>query len=162
MQRRRFLAFAVSGAVAGVLGGCMGAGEGIDARRIAVNGTVGSANAGTANASGTDVTDASRSGGLTLLGYEFYGQQSGGVRGTVENRGEVDLDFIAAYARFFDRTRSRIGTGFDSQGGGLPVGETWQFNVRLLDTDASNVANYQLAVIDQRSSEVNPFDANLF
>ena len=158
MQRRRFLLTALSGGSAGLLGGCMGAGEGIDARRIALNGSPGGEQAGS-----TDVTDASKSQGLTLLDHEFFRQgSSGGIRGTVENRGEVDLDFIAAYARFFDDSGSRLGQAFDSQGGGLPVGETWMFTVRLLEIDAGAVATYQLAVIDQRSSEVDPFDANLF
>jgi hypothetical protein len=156
MQRRRVLAGA--GAVCvGLFGGCMGAGEGIDARRIAINGSTD----GT-NDLGPDRTDASRSQGLELLRYEFSREgSSGGIRGVVTNRGDVDLDFIAAYARYFDDTGERIGSGFDSEAG-LPVGENWQFHVRLLDTDASNVARYQLAVIDQRSSEVDPFDANVF
>ncbi|WP_160134173.1 twin-arginine translocation signal domain-containing protein [Halococcus salsus] len=39
MQRRRFLAGVASGGAMGVLAGCMGAGEGVDARRVTVNAT---------------------------------------------------------------------------------------------------------------------------
>lgn len=156
MQRRRFLAGAVSGAFAGVVSGC---GAGTDARRVAA-----AENISSENASATDITQTIRNQGLVLLNHEFYRQgNSGGVRGAVENRGEVDLDFIAAYVRFFDRSGDRVSQASDSEGAGLPVGETWQFNVQLLETDPASVARYQLVVIDKRSSEVDdPFEGATF
>lgn len=147
MQRRRFLAGA-GGAFACLLSGC---GEGVDARRIAVNGTLEDEEE-IANSA-----DVLREQGLVLLDYEFYHRESSaGVRGTVENRANVDIDFVAAYVRFFDRTGRRIGQASDYESG-LPAGEKWTFNARLLDTDPSNVARYRLVVVDQRSTEVDPF-----
>lgn len=151
MHRRRFLAGTVGGAFAGLLGGCMGAGEGTDARRITVGSRLGDEN-GATNGQRT-LTDQ----GLTLREYGFYSQgSSGGVRGTVENRGTVDLDFIAAHARFFDDSGTQLGTAADTEGS-FAVGETWRFTTQLLDTDPDAVARYQLVVIDQRSSEADPF-----
>ncbi|EMA40265.1 hypothetical protein C448_12966 [Halococcus morrhuae DSM 1307] len=154
---------------AGLLAGCLGAGEGKYARRIAINGSPTAAATeatGTAEATGatettgatefTETTDAPTSQGLVLLDHEFYRDGSGGVRGRTENRGDVDLDFIAAHARFFDRSGTDIGRASDSQSD-FAVGETWAFDAQALDTDPANVARYQLVLIDQRSSEVDPF-----
>ncbi len=147
MQRRRFLAGAAGGAFACLLSGC---GEGVNARRIALNGTL----EGEEVANSADVL---REQGLVLLDYEFYRQESSaGVRGTVENRANVDFDFVAAYVRFFDQSGTRIGQASDYKSG-LPAGEKWTFNARLLDTDPSNVARYRLVVVDQRSTEIDPF-----
>ena len=149
MQRRRVLAGVGSGCV-GLLAGCLGAGEGKYARRIAVNGTPnGSGEVDTAG-------DPPTSQGLRLLGHEFYRSGSGGVRGRAANRGDVDLDFVAAYARFFDRSGADIGHASDSESN-FEVGETWEFNAQALETAPSKVAQYQLVLIDQRSSEVDPF-----
>lgn len=145
MQRRRVLAGV--GTVCLGMAGCLGAGEGKYARRIAINGTPnGSA----------ERTDTPTSHGLVLLTHEFYRRGSGGVRGRAANRGDVTLDFIAAYVRFFDRSGTDIGHASDSQSD-FEVGETWQFNAQALNTDAADVARYQLVLIDQRSSEVDPF-----
>ena len=149
MQRRRVLAGVGSGCV-GLLAGCLGAGEGKYARRIAVNGTPnGSGGIDTAG-------DPPTSQGLRLLDHEFYRSGSGGVRGRAANRGDVDLDFVAAYARFFDRSGADIGHASDSESN-FEVGETWEFNAQALETAPSKVAQYQLVLIDQRSSEVDPF-----
>jgi hypothetical protein len=146
MQRRRFLAGAAGGVVAGLLSGC---GEGKYARRIAVNTSIDGK-----NETGTNTPE---EGGIVLLDHEFYRQgSSAGVRGRVKNGGNIDLDFIAAYVRFFDRTGTRIGQAYDAESG-FPVGEKWQFTVPLLDTEARRVARYTLVVIDQRSTEVEPF-----
>jgi hypothetical protein len=147
MQRRRFLAGAVSGAFASLLSGC---GAGKYARRIAVNASV--------EGGGTNITDTPTEQGLVLRSYGFYRRgSSSGVRGAVANRGNVDLDFIAAYVRFFDQSGTAVGRASDYNSG-FPVGETWQFNAQLLDTDPARIARYQLVVMDQRSSEVNPFE----
>ena len=149
MKRRRVLAGVGSGCV-GLLAGCLGAGEGKYARRIAVNGTPnGSGGIDTAG-------DPPTSQGLRLLDHEFYRSGSGGVRGRAANRGDVDLDFVAAYARFFDRSGADIGHASDSESN-FEVGETWEFNAQALETAPSKVAQYQLVLIDQRSSEVDPF-----
>lgn len=154
MQRRRVLA-GLGGGCVGLLAGCLGAGEGKYARRIAINGTAGeSGNSDSGDP--TETTDAPTSQGLVLLDHEFYRSGSGGVRGRTENRGDVDLDFIAAHARFFDRSGTDIGRASDSQSD-FAVGETWAFDARTLDTDPANVARYRLVLIDQRSSEVDPF-----
>jgi hypothetical protein len=145
MQRRRVLAGV--GTVCLGLAGCLGAGEGKYARRISINGTP--------NGSASS-TDTPTSQGLVLLDHEFYRSGSGGVRGRAANRGDVTLDFIAAYARFFDRSGTDIGHASDSQSD-FEVGQTWEFNAQALDTDPSRVARYQLVLIDQRSSEVDPF-----
>jgi hypothetical protein len=145
MQRRRVLAGV--GTVCMGLTGCLGAGEGKYARRIAINGTP------NGSASGTDTPTSQ---GLVLLDHEFYRSGSGGVRGRAANRGDVALDFIAAYARFFDRSGTDIGHASDSESN-FEVGQTWEFNAQALDTDPSRVARYQLVLIDQRSSEVDPF-----
>lgn len=150
MQRRRVLAGV--GTVCMGLAGCLGAGEGKYARRIAINGTPGNSG-GTES---TETTDAPSSQGLVLLDHEFYRGGSGGVRGRAANRGDVDFDFIAAYVRFFDRSGTDIGHASDSEGS-FEVGEIWEFNAQALNTDPSRVARYQLVLIDQRSSEVDPF-----
>lgn len=150
MQRRRFLAGAVGGAVAG-LAGCMAAGEGEYARRVAVNATVGS-DGGQATAA-----EARDDQGLHLLDHGFYRRgSSAGIRGTAANRGTVALDFIAAYARLFDRSGTEIQRTSDYDSG-IPVGERWRFDAPLLDADPARVARYQLVVMDQRTSEVDPF-----
>ncbi|GAA0457616.1 hypothetical protein GCM10008985_12230 [Halococcus dombrowskii] len=142
---------------AGLLAGCLGAGEGKYARRIAINGSPTAAATETTGATEfTETTDAPTSQGLVLLDHEFYRDGSGGVRGRTANRGDVDLDFIAAHARFFDRSGTDIGRASDSQSD-FAVGETWAFDAQALDTDPANVARYQLVLIDQRSSEVDPF-----
>jgi hypothetical protein len=140
---------------AGLLAGCLGAGEGKYARRIAINGTAGESGSSDPP-DPTETTDAPTSQGLVLLDHEFYRSNSGGVRGRAANRGDVDLDFIAAYARFFDRSGTDIGHASDSQSD-FAVGETWEFEAQALNTDPSNVARYQLVLIDQRTSEVDPF-----
>jgi hypothetical protein len=145
MQRRRVLAGV--GTVCLGLAGCLGAGEGKYARRIAINGTP--------NGS-VERTDTPTSQGLVLLDHEFYRRGPGGVRGRAANRGDVALDFIAAYVRFFDRSGTDIGHASDSQSD-FEVGETWKFNAQALNTDPSRVTRYQLVLIDQRSSEVDPF-----
>lgn len=151
MQRRRVLAGVGSGCV-GLLAGCLGAGEGKYARRIAVNATPN----GSARDDTADGGDPPTSQGLALLGHEFYRSGSGGVRGRAVNRGDVDLDFVAAYARFFDRSGADIGHASDSESN-FEVGQTWKFDAQALETAPSKVAQYQLVLIDQRSSEVDPF-----
>ena len=162
MQRRRVLA-GLGGGSLGLLAGCLGAGEGKYARRIAINGspTETAAASETTGAGGTagttETTAAPTSQGLVLLDHEFYRSGSGGVRGRAANRGDVDLDFIAAHARFFDRSGTAIGRTSDSRSD-FAVGETWAFDARAFDTDLANVARYQFVLIDQRSSEIDPFD----
>lgn len=148
MQRRRFLAGVASGGVVTLLSGCS---EGNYARRIAVTESLGSEN------SQTNTPKAWKERGLVLLRHEFYQRNSSaGVRGVVANHANVDFDFVAAYVRFFDRSGTRIGQAYDAKSN-LSVDEKWKFNAPLLDTDPSRVARYKLVVIDQRSTEADPF-----
>lgn len=148
MQRRRFLAGALSGAFAGLLSGCA---AGKYARRIGVNGTIGSEN------SAVNTPNEWTERGLVLLKYDFYRRNgSAGVRGVVTNDADIDFDFVSTYVRFFDRSGTRIGHAYDAKSG-LPVGEKWQFNAPLLEVDPKRVARYRLVVIDQRSTESEPF-----
>ncbi|MDS0296081.1 FxLYD domain-containing protein [Halogeometricum luteum] len=157
MFRRKFLKAAGASGVAGLAAGCMG-GEQSEATEAA-GGTTGGDGTATETATETETgttestADGTESGlgdvtgevgdtpdGLEVASHSVYAEQSAvGLRGTVENTGDEDYQYVQAQVTLQDDQGDVLYEFFDETEQAdtvtLPTGESWDFDVLFEEAD---------------------------
>lgn len=87
-------------------------------------------------------------GSLEIVEDEFYEEDMGaGVRGVVQNNGDEEIAYVEVKAEFLDSEGTRIGDGLANTSD-LGAGQKWEFDAAYLDTDSSEVEDYQIEVTE--------------
>lgn len=83
---------------------------------------------------------------IEILSDEWYEEgYNAGVRGEIKNVSGDELSYVQIEANFYDDGGAKIGDGMDNTSD-LPADTVYKFDVMYMDTDAENVADYELSV----------------